>query len=63
MIEINISNDFQLGFEFISYWLQRICIKDNVHWSEIKIPLLKEFIKPLHNCKCIATEIKTNYEQ
>ena len=30
--EAYISNDFQLGFEFISYWLHRICIKDNVHW-------------------------------
>ena len=61
--EVYISNDFQLGFEFISFWLHHICIKDNFHWSKIKIPILNEFIEPLQNCKLIAAEIKKNYEQ
>jgi hypothetical protein len=61
--EVYISNDFQLGFEFISFWLHHICIKDNFHWSKIEIPILKEFIEPLQHSKFIAAEIKKNYEQ
>jgi tRNA A-37 threonylcarbamoyl transferase component Bud32 len=63
IIEAFIENDLMVGFEFISYWLHHICIKDFVHWSDIKIPKLKEFMIPLQNCKCIAKEIYLKYEQ